>query len=160
MNFTDEPSDALETRLKKLRPSPVSPELLSRLRAVAPVTAARLKRGVRFPLVWAAAAAASAALVLVNLFEFTQPSLRPAALAVAAAPVVESSAAERTDESSKEFLVGTRAAGTWTAPDGQMYRVVQCLSMNLTVLRDPSRGEQKDVMEPRPRVLLLAMGLQ
>ena len=157
MNFTDEPSDALEPRLKKLRPFPVSPELMSRLRAVAPDKAAPPNRAARVPLVWAAAAAA--ALVLASLFDRMQPALRPAASAVAAT-TAETPATGLAAQSSREVLVGARSAGTWTAPDGQMYRVVTCLSMNQTVLREPGKGAQVDVIEPRQRVLLLAMGSQ
>jgi hypothetical protein len=152
MNFADETTEALEARLKKLRPVPVPPELMARLRAAAPAARVPPQRAVRFPLAWAAAAAAAAVLASVRLLDREPAGPSPAAPAKALA--------ELAAESSREILVGARQAGTWTAPDGQMYRVVQCLSMNRTVLREPEKGAQVDVLEPRPRVLLLAMGSQ
>lgn len=153
MNDADEKIAELEARLRRLRPASVPPELMARLRAAAPASAPAPARAARFPRLWAAAAAALVACA--GLFSWVRGP-RPAPPPGAAAAAV----AELEAESPREVLVGARQAGIWTAPDGRLYRVVQCLSMSRTVLHEPGKGAQVDVLEPRPRVVLLAMGSQ
>lgn len=157
MNCDDDKTGAWEARLKSLRPAPVPPGLMARLRAACPQPAAQPRCGARFPLAWAAAAAAAVLLVCVLMPSRPVPQRQTGAAPV---PAGEGTSADLTAAPSQGYIVGARSAGVWRAPDGRAYRVIQCLAVNQTVVGRSDQGAQVELLEPRQRVLLLAMKSQ
>ncbi len=150
----NDPVGALEARLKSLRPAAVPPDLMERLRAVRPQPGVQPQRGARFPLAWAAAAAAAVLLAGVFALCHAVPQRQTRA---SSAPAGVSASAGLTALPSQDYIVGARRAGVWRSPDGRAYRVIQCLAVNQTVVGHPGGGAQVELREPRQRVLLLAM---
>jgi hypothetical protein len=175
MNNHHDTDAELEARLKQLRPAPASPELLARLRAHPPLAFARRepKRPwwrLPVPVLWPTAMAAAAAGVLLILtLEHRSTTNRtggqvaaiPTATARPAVPsAVKNVEAGLKAEASADFLVGARKVGVWTSPEGQAFNVIQCLALNRTVWRNVERGDEFEKLEPRQRVLLVAMDTQ
>lgn len=159
MNNTNETEDRIETRLKKLRPAPVSPALMKQLRQCKPQPQKQsrfhffLNKGL---LIVAAAVVICLMAVVLSLNQKTAHPKRVQADHRSR----HLSAGRMTVKSSDRYLLGMREVGIWSAPDGRAYKVVQGVSMNQTVLQDSGNGSELKMIEPQQRVLLLAMATQ
>ena len=169
MNLNDEQAARLEARLRKLRPAAVPPALLARLRAKPPVISAwrapwRWLLG--SPALWPTAAATVAAIIFCTVFGHRvapgpagAPRVGPVANAAVPAPAASMLAGTQAAESA-DYVVGARKLGVWTSPEGRPYNVIQCLALNRTVWRNDGRKTEFEQLEPRQRLLLVAMDTQ
>ena len=152
---TERMNEALEERLARLQPAPVPPELMARLCAVR-TRAVDARRRTR--TLWIVRAAAAAAVVALALFINGGRSRMDAARTADRTDLGRSG--NVTADLRQERFLGAREAGRWTAPDGRVYKVIHCLSVDQATWQDFGRDMTVELFKPKQRVLLLAMSDQ
>jgi hypothetical protein len=152
---TEKRSEALEQRLARLQPAPVSAELMARLLAARPRSGGGGRRARRL---WIVLAAAAALAVCVSVLRDSgTPGVHPECAEPAAEGGVPD---DLTADTQRERLLGARDAGRWRAPDGRIYKVIHCLSVDQSLWRNSASEVKLELLRPKQRVLLLAMGTQ
>lgn len=154
--MTDNPEklEAFESRLRSLRPAPLSEQARCRLMAACP--APRRSRSLWVSLAWAA----GLTLFLGSLWlgamkgrEGTTATVASKAGSVTPAPSPEL-------KDTTDWVLGCREVAIWHSPDGVPYRVLQWLTVQQSTWKDPVSGKQVVIAEPKQRVVLLAMDSQ
>jgi hypothetical protein len=169
--------DPFEEKLRQIKPITPSPELMARLRATRPAPApawgwGALLHRVLGPrrdetplpaLAWdwrtillrvVSPLAVTMLVALAVVFHFLgrggssrnvgTPGVKP--ITVQMRPVEE-----------QECILGARELGVYCAPDGQVYRVVQCVEVNRQVWANTANGTRIEHAVPQQRVLLVSM---
>lgn len=152
--------ETFEVRLKKLRPSPLSPDVMRRLQACRPKERKRATTA-RF-LVAAVTMAATALLLLAGVLlalKATSSDDR-GTLGRKEGPKQVAVDDQMVIKSTERYLIGARPVGVWSSPNGRAYKVVQGMAMNQTVFRHPGNGAELKMIEPQQRVLLVALSPQ
>ncbi len=155
MNMDD---GIFEERLRKIKPSAPSPELMTRLKNTMPPVPAQTKHLIiNFPdILRLALPLAAAALLVVGLgIHFTKTlnaGKENQAASTATSPPKELIPLQSTD-----CLLGAREVGVIRSPDGRPYRVVQSVGIGQETVEDPESGKLVTRMKPQQQILLVSM---
>ena len=159
MNNENDPIDSLEKRLKKCCPSPVSPALMGQLRSCMPAQNPQKRPSFHSSIRLLAIAATVTICVLATLWSLDKQGVQPG-MVQKTSNTNRHPANRLAVKSADKYLVGVRNVGIWSAPDGRAYKVLQGITMNQTVIRNPDTGSELKMIEPQQQVLLVAMATQ
>jgi len=140
MNKPDMDIEALEQRLRRVSPAKPSDALMARLQAARPV----VRRTWRMSHAWPLATAATLCMA-VGLAMYHRLTTRAQPAVVSSLKPLESA----------DYLLGGRELGLYNAPNGQVYRIVQCVGIHRQAWKNESTSITCNT--PEQRLLLIPM---